>query len=219
MKHKLTSSFFLLFIYFISLNAQETYSPNLKSAIDGKGWKSKFIKAELSQKDSTDAVLITQTEADDLVWLEDFEFTNGVIEFDAKGKSAPPQSSFVGIAFRVVDEKTYDAVYFRPFNFRSPNPESKAHSVQYISQPDWTWRRLRMERTGQYEKPIEPAPNGDEWFHVKIVIQKPEIKVYVNNADEPSLVVNELSERKGGSIGLWCNGFGMIANLKITELK
>lgn len=181
--------------------------------------KGKFLSAELAEKDSSTAVMITKTDADDLMWIDDFKFTNGIIEFDAKGKSGPPQSSFIGIAFRVVDENNYDAVYFRPFNFRSPNPINKAHSVQYMSHPDYTWHKLRSEHEGVYEKGIEPAPDGDDWFHVKIVINKPEIKVYVNGSKEPSLVVNELSDRDSGSVGLWCNGFGLVANLTIETEK
>jgi len=200
------------------LNAQSIFIPDLKTTIDGTGWKGKFTKAKLAKKDSSDAIKITKTDADEIVWLENYTFTNGTIEFDAKGKSAPPQSSFVGIAFRVVDQTTYDAVYFRPFNFCSPNHVNKSHAVQYISHPDWTWKHLRNKHTGEYEKGIDSAPNGDEWFHVKIVVQKPEVKVYVNGAINPSLVVNELSDRKDGSVGLWCNGFGIIANLKIEQL-
>src|SRR5258707_3958565 len=51
-----------------------------------------------------------------LVWLKGYDFGNGVIEADMLGQSQPPQSSFVGVAFRVVDAQTYDVVYFRPFN-------------------------------------------------------------------------------------------------------
>jgi hypothetical protein len=198
-----------------SLNAQNIITPDINAVINGSAWKNKFVSVELVKKDTMDALMITKTDADDLVWLDGFNFTNGIIEFDAKGKSGPPQSNFIGIAFRVVNENTYDAIYFRPFNFRSPNPVNKSHAVQYISHPDWTWKRLRDERSGEYEKGIEPPPNGDEWFHAKIEVNKPEIKVYVNGANDPSLVVNELSERKDGSVGLWCNGFGIIANLRI----
>ncbi|MBA4407569.1 hypothetical protein C0389_09865, partial [bacterium] len=60
---------------------------------------------------------------------------------------------------------------------------------------------------------------GDEWFHAKIVVKKPEIKVYVNGANDPSLEINEISDREDGSLGLWCNGFGIIANLKIKQQK
>jgi hypothetical protein len=217
MKSKLFYSLFGL-IFLSSLNAQSVFTPDLKTALDGINWKGRFVSAELTPKDSSKALRITKTDGDQFIWLDNFTFSNGSIEFDAMGKSGPPQSSFVGIAFRVVDQNTYDAIYFRPFNFRSPNPANQSHSVQYTSHPDWTWKRLRDEHTGEYEKGIQPAPNGDEWFHAKIVVQKPVVKVYVNGASDPSLVVNELSDRKEGSVGIWCNGFGMIANLKI-ELR
>jgi hypothetical protein len=218
MKSKLLFTLYLFLLFVYSLNAQSTFTADLKNALCGIDWKGKFVSAELIKKDSSEAIMITKTEGGQVVWLDNFIFKNGIIEFDAMGKSGPPQSNFVGIAFRVVDQNTYDAIYFRPFNFRSPNPLNKSHSVQYISQPDWTWQHLRGERTGEYEKSIEPAPDGDSWFHAKIVVQKPEVKVYINGANEPSLIVNELSDRKDGSVGLWCNGFGVIANLRIEEI-
>jgi hypothetical protein len=217
MKSKILSVVCFIFLFISSSNAQNMFKPVLNTVLNGANWKGKFISAELTKKDTSEAIMITKTDGDQIMWLGNFAFTNGTIEFDAKGKSSPPQSSFVGIAFRVVDQNTYDAIYFRPFNFSSPNPVNKSHAVQYTSHPDWTWKRLRDEHTGEYEKGIDPAPNGDEWFHAKIVVHKPEIKVYVNGASDPSLVVNELSNRKDGSVGLWCNGFGIIANLKIER--
>jgi hypothetical protein len=167
------------------------------------------------------AVKIQSKTDDTVVVLDKIEFTNGVIEFDALGQSAPQGSNFLGIAFRVVDEKTHDAVYFRPFNFRAEDPQRKIHAVQYISHPTYRWQVLRKDKPEQYEKPIVPAPDGDGWFHARIVVQKPKVSVYVNDAKEPSLVVDELSDRKGGGIGLWV-GPGMggyIANLKITPAR
>ena len=116
----------------------------------------------------------------------------------------------------MLDKKTYDVVYFRPFNFNSKNPENKAHAIQYMSEPESPWYKLRDNQPGQYENPIDPAPDGDSWFHVKLVIKNRQVKAYVNNASEPSLAVNELTERTAGSIGLWSIGYGMIANLQIT---
>jgi hypothetical protein len=218
MKNKLLFSLCLVLFSISSLKAQSIFRPDLKNAICGNNWKGKFVSAENTKEDSSEAIMISKTDGGQIVWIDNFTFTNGTIEFDAMGKSGPPQSNFVGVAFRVVDQNIYDAIYFRPFNFRSPNPVNKSHAVQYISQPDWTWQRLRSEYTGKYENNIEPAPDGDAWFHARIVVQKPEVKVYVNNANEPSLIVNELSDRKDGSVGLWCNGFGVIANLKIEQL-
>ena len=189
--------------------------PDLKALPQGKAWKGYIDSAKLIEKDGKPAIEIDKEDYN-VIWLDGFEFTTGTIEFDARGKSEPPQSSFIGVAFRVVDEATYDSVYFRPFNFRATDPDRKSHAVQYQSFPNWGWYRLRTERTGQYEKPIEPAPEGDEWFHTKITINNRQVKVFVNNATEPSLDVTELSDRTGGSVGIYCFGYGMVTNLQIT---
>jgi len=197
-------------------SSAQTRTPDLKAVPDGKGWKGSIGATKLIEKDGAAAIEFNKP-GQNVVWLDGFEFSAGTIEFDAKGKSAPPQSSFVGVAFRTVDARTLDAVYFRPFNFRAADPDKKSHAVQYVSEPQWPWQRLRQEKPGQFEKPIEPAPDGDDWFHATVIIEKRQVRVYVNGATEPSLVVNELSDRPGGSVGLWCNGYGVIANLKIIS--
>ena len=193
----------------------QTLTSDLKAVSQGKGWKGSIGATKLVEKNGAAAIEFNKP-GQNLVWLDGFEFSAGTLDFDAKGRSAPPQSSFVGVAFRAVDARTHDAVYFRPFNFRAADPDKKSHAVQYVSEPQWPWQRLRQERPGQFEKPIDPAPDGDAWFHAKVIIEKRQVRVYVNGATEPSLVVNELSDRPGGSVGLWCNGYGVIANLKIT---
>jgi len=199
-------------------SSAQTVTPDLKGVPDGKGWKGSINATKLIEKEGAPAIEFNKPGLN-AVWLDGFEFNAGTIEFDAKGKSTPPQSSFVGVAFRVVEAATHDAVYFRPFNFRAADPERKSHAVQYVSEPQWPWQKLRQEKPGQFEKPIDPAPDGDAWFHAKVVVEKRQVKVYVNGATAPSLVVNELSDRPGGSVGLWCNGYGVIANLKITPRK
>ena len=66
---------------------------------------------------------------------------------------------------------------------------------------------------------IDPAPDGDAWFHAKVVLENREVKVFVNDATEPSLVVNELTDRLAGSVGLWCNGYGVVSNLRIKSAR
>ena len=200
-------------------------TPDLKSIAVGRGAKTRTdlnIKWVEDAKGKS-ALLVQPTKTDFAVddeWivvLPGIEFTNGVIEFDALGQNDPPQSNFLGVSFRYIDEKTHDAVYFRPFNFRAKDADRKAHAVQYISHQEYHWFDLRKNKPGQYEKPINPAPDGNTWFHAKIIIERPEVSVYVNGASEPSLVVEELSDRMGGGIGLWVgpgNG-GHFANLKI----
>jgi len=201
--------------------AQENYTaPDLSKIIAGDGWKIINRKAELIDDSIGKVVHLNSQPGDGVAWLENFDFENGVIEVDIKGKDAQG-SSFVGVAFRVVDEETYDAVYFRPFNFMSVDSVKKDHSVQYVSQPDYTWQKLRGEFPGKYENPVNPVPDPDSFFHAKIVIEKPKVSVYVNNSSEPSLVVDELSSRTGGWVGLWVGNYseGMFSSLKITTLK
>src|SRR5262245_33829334 len=109
------------------LTSGQTVTPDLKAALEGKGWKGDIGAMKAAEKDSTLAVEFNKP-GQNVVWLDGMDFKEGTIEFDAKGKSAPPQSSFVGVAFRVVDAKTRDAVYFRPFNFRATDPVRKSHA-------------------------------------------------------------------------------------------
>ncbi len=152
-----------------------------------------------------------------VIWPE-VQFSDGTIELDVRGKDVV-QQSFVGVAFHGVGE-AYEAVYFRPFNFRAGDPERQSHSVQYVFEPTYSWARLRSEHPGQYEKPITPAPDPNTWIHARIVVAYPKISVYVNNAAEPSLVINELSAQKSGWVGLWVgNGSGGdFANVRVSSV-
>ncbi len=139
---------------------------------------------------SRKGVRLDERPGDGVAYLRGVEFSNGTIECDIKGKDVQGQS-FVGIAFHGVDSTTYDAIYFRPFNFKTPDPARHGHAVQYISHPTYPWQKLRAER--------------------------PEVSVFVGDAKEPSLVVNQLSDRTKGRVGLWVGNSsgGDFADLKI----
>jgi hypothetical protein len=162
-------------------------------------------------------IRFSKNENDGMAWLKGVEFSNGTIELDIRGKDVL-QQSFVGIAFHGIDNSTLDAIYFRPFNFQSTDPIRKIHAVQYVSHPDYTWNVLREKYNGKYEKAVNPQPNGNEWFHVKIIIKYPLVTVFVNGNSEPSLNIEKLNDRKTGKIGLWVgnNSDGDFANLYIT---
>jgi len=164
------------------------------------------------------SVRFSENEGDGVAWLDAVNFTNGIIELDIKGKDVL-QKSFVGIAFHGKDEKTYDAIYFRPFNFKANDSVRRIHAVQYISHPDFTWDKLRETQNGKYEKAISSAPDPDEWFHVKIIVEYPHVSVYVNNSTEACLSIDKLNDRQNGKIGLWAgnNSGGDFANLVITN--
>jgi hypothetical protein len=159
---------------------------------------------------------LSEGPAEGAVYLEGVEFANGTIELDIRGKDVQGQS-FVGVAFHGVDSSTYEAIYFRPFNFRVADSTRHAHAVQYISQPDHPWQKLRAEHPGMYENVVNPAPDPNGWFHARVVVAGSQVRVFVDGATEPSLVVTRLSERSKGLVGVWVgNGSGAdFANLTI----
>ncbi len=155
---------------------------------------------------------------DGVAWWPDVQFGNGTIELEILGKNVP-QQSFVGVAFHGQDEKTFDAIYFRPFNFKATDPTARSHAVQYVSHPVYTWNKLRSEHPGQYEHAIAPVPEPDAWFHARVVLAYPSVRVYVNDGAEPTLDVKQISERKSGWVGVWVgnNSDGAFANLLIRS--
>jgi len=81
---------------------------------------------------------------------------------------------------------------------------------------------LRNEHPLVYENAVTPRPVATDWFHAHIVVGENEIRVYVNRATAPSLVVKKLNTRNNGLIGLWTDSLalsGDFANLVITSTK
>ena len=155
-----------------------------------------------------------------VVWIKDILFETGTIEFDVRGKDVL-QESFVGIAFHGTNDTTYQALYFRPFNFRAKDPIRKKHSVQYISLPDNDWPYLREEFTDIYEASMPTVIDPNDWFNVKIVVTKDTINTFVNLLQTSVLTVKSLHKASSGKIGFWTgnDSDGDFANLKITFNK
>lgn len=209
-------SLFSVFTGCIALTIQaQTVYPNLQ---DLDKWMVINRSVEAVNEDGKKAVRFKAHEGEGFLILKEIEFANGTIEFDVKGRNLV-QQSFVGFAFHGVDEKTYEAVYFRPFNFSNADTARRRRAVQYISMPDYPWEKLRQDSPGKYENKVDPAPDPDNWFHVKIVVQAKHIAVYVNNEATPSLEVVSLSSTAKGGVALWLgnNSGGSFANLSITS--
>ena len=190
--------------------------PDLAKLAEGKGLKT-FNRSVSSLGDGVrKGVRLSEARGEGVAYLEGIELANGSIELDIRGKDVREQS-FVGVAFHGVDGTTYDAVYFRPFNFRADDPVRRSHAVQYISSPIYKWQKLRTEHPGTYENAVNPVPDPNDWFHARVVVASPKVSVFVNDAKEPSLIVSQLSERRKGLTGLWVDNFGGdFANFKIV---
>src|ERR1043166_654298 len=149
-------------------DGQTTSQPDLSALADGKGCKVIDRTMTHVRDGGRDAMHLSEGRGEGLVRIDSLQLADGVIELDVKGQDVA-QKSFLGIAFHGADDRTYEAVCFRPFNFKSGDAARRAHSVQYVSHPDYTWRRLRDEHPGVYEKSVETAHDHNGWFHARIV--------------------------------------------------
>jgi hypothetical protein len=161
-------------------------------------------------------VKLDENNGEGIVWINDATFSAGTIEIDLRGQDVF-QKSFLGVAFHGANDSTYDAIYFRPFNFQAEDPVRKIHAVQYISHPVYTWKKLREEKNGIYEKGLINPPDPNGWFHARIEISPRSAAVYVNDDQFPSLIVQKISTLKTGKIGIWVGdgAGGEFANLVI----
>jgi len=199
-------------------------TPDLAAVTDAKSWKIVHATAETRDADGKRAVrLVAEGDsANGVVGLAlpmRLLFNTGIIEIDLKGKNVR-QRSFLGVAFNVADEKTFEAVYFRPFNFKAAEP-MRNRAVQYVAWPVNTWEQLRKSAPGQFEKLVNPVPDPDGWFHARIEVTDNQVRIFVNDAKEPSLVTIRLVN--GGirrPVGLFVDSAeGLYANLKVTSFK
>ena len=158
-----------------------------------------------------------------IVLLTGSSFHNGTIDVDVAGipqAHAPALArGFVGIAFRVPsDASRYDYVYIRPTNGRADDQERRNHSTQYASFPNDEWLKLRTESPGKYESYTDIIPG--EWTHLKIQVDGIRMRLYVNGASQPTLLVNDLKlGDSNGAVALWI-GVGTeayFANLRVKH--
>lgn len=149
-------------------------------------------------------------------WLRLKQAANAEIEIELKGRDVL-QQSFLGIAFHGQNDSTYEAVYFRPFNFRAEDPVRHSHSVQYVSLPGNDWPKLRKEQPLKYEQPLNVDIDPQGWFKVRLVLADNDVTVYVDGADKPCLQIRSLSSYKSGKIGMWTgnNSPGQFRNMTI----
>lgn len=142
-----------------------------------------------------------------LAIVKDTDFKDGTIEVDLIGmprqESNTQSRGFIGIAFRIQGNgEKFENFYLRFTNGRADDQLRRNHSAQYTSFPDFSWSRLRQENPGVYESYVDIEEKA--WTTVKIVAAGTKAKLYVNGADQPCLVVNDLKLGEShGRIALW----------------
>jgi hypothetical protein len=162
-----------------------------------------------------------QSDEDMLAILPGTTFKDGTIELEVAGApradAKPDMRGFIGVAFRVQGQK-FECFYLRPSNGRADDQLRRNHALQYISSPDYGWKRLRDENPGVYESYADVV--SGEWTKIKVVVSGTKAKLYVNGASQPALIVNDLKLGDSqGAIALWSHTStdGYFTNLRVAQ--
>lgn len=122
-----------------------------------------------------------------LFWLPDADFENGEIEFDI---ALPAKRTFVGVAWRIEDERNLEHFYMRPHQSGQPD------SCQYtpVDHGSSAWQ-LFPEGGAAIEYEF------DRWLSVRLVVWEDLLQVFVDS-DEPRLVTRTRRDLRSGGVGL-----------------
>src|SRR5215831_5540754 len=161
------------------------------------------------------------TNATSYAVIKDVLFRDGTIEVDLAGQPAAGAGTdargFIGIAFRLQRDGRYEYIYLRPTNGRADDQIRRNHSTQYSAYPNFDFAQSRKEAPEKYESYVDLQPGV--WTKYKIQIEGGKARLYVNGAEQPCLIVNDLKlEPKAGGVALWVGPGteGYFSNLKIT---
>jgi hypothetical protein len=197
-------------------------------ALDTSNFDSHALTLVKEQYRGRDAVKVIETHSaaasdDTIAILKGAHFHDGTIEVWLAGApsdeaaAAAGARGFVGIAFRVTAPSRYEAIYLRPTNGRAQDQLRRNHSIQYISHPEYPWERLRKETPGQYEAYADMA--AGEWIRCRIVVSGSKAELYLGEADQPSLVVNDLKHGdSSGGVALWISS-GTVAYFSDLRIR
>jgi len=146
---------------------------------------------------------------DMMALLDGPEFKNGTIQLDVAGAPRPgmPLDSrgFIGVSFRTGAHGAWSEVfYLRPTNGRADDQLRRNHAVQYASDPEFPWYRLRRESPGVYESYADMEAGA--WTSMRIEVAGTTARLYVNGASQPCLLINDLKHGdRVGRIALWAH--------------
>lgn len=158
------------------------------------------------------------------VGINNLDFINGTIEVKVLSRLLPdaPDFSrgFIGIAFRINDNNSkFESIYIRPTNSRADDQVRRNHSIQYFAYPDYKFQRLRKESPEMYESYSDMELN--EWITMRIAVNGDKAKLFINDNEHPSLVVNDLKlgSNVKGAIGLFVDvgTEGFFKDLKVYK--
>jgi len=125
--------------------------------------------------------------------LNDVEFENGVIEVDI---AADGSRSYPGILFRIQSPGNNERFYTRPHRTTGLYEDALQYTPTINGIAGW------QLYSGEGFTAAATIPYN-QWVHVKMEISGTQARVFIDNADEPALVINDLKHGiSNGAIGL-----------------
>lgn len=158
--------------------------------------------------------------------INDLKFKDGVIEVEVLSKllpNAPDHArGFIGLAFRINDDNSkFESIYIRPTNGMAEDQLRRNRSIQYYSYPDFKFTDSRKSAPGVYETYADM--DLDRWIKLRIEVKGKVAKLFIDNAKQPNLIVNDLKmgADQSGFVGLYVDigTEGFFRNLKVFPLK
>ena len=182
------------------------------------------VAADSTRFEGRDAVRLLEVNSSregGMAVLKGVSFQDGTIEVDVAGRKGPhalpDDRGFIGVAFRIrPGDERYEYIYLRPDNGRAQDQVRRNHSTQYASHPDFPFARLRKESPERYESYVDLVTGA--WTRMRVEVTGTTARLFVHDATEPALIVNDLKlGATGGSVALWIGPGteGFFSNLRV----
>ncbi len=122
---------------------------------------------------------------------------NGTLDLDL---AATDTTTFLGVVFRAASPRFSNVVFLRPGS--SGTEEAVQYGPAFNTQ-GVAWQVYH----GEGANAVAVLPRN-RWLHLRLELDGPAARVYVDTATAPTLVVPRLVESGGTGLGLWVGPFG-----------
>ena len=129
--------------------------------------------------------------------VRDASMENGVLDLDV---AASDTTNFLGVAFRAATPRFSNVVFLRP------GASGTEEAVQYgpaFNSLGVAWQVYH----GDGANAVAELPRN-RWMHVRVELDGPVARLYVDTATAPTLVVPRVVASGGAGLGVWAGAFG-----------
>lgn len=132
----------------------------------------------------------------EVAYIRDSEFVNGIIEFDINFAA---ERGFMGAVWRMQDKTDFEEFYMRPH--QSGNPDANQYTPVFHGLASW-----QLYHGPGYGVPVQY--DFDEWMHIKIIVNNSQGEVYIRDMEKPVLFISEMKQAiKSGFVGIRVGNF------------